>query len=59
MKVQNAYKLHNEDEVKVKKTKEILRVVKTEVVFKDKTKEPERVYILLEDGNWYNHKDIS
>lgn len=51
MKFQKAKKLHNEDEVTIKKTKQILTVVETIVT--DKT-----VIVLCDDGNEYHHKDI-
>lgn len=51
MKKSDAKKLHNEDEVIVKKTGEVLRVVDSHLNSK-------RVYLLLSDGNYYNHKEI-
>ena len=47
----NAKKLHNEDEVTIKKTGVILTVISTEV--KEKT-----VTILCDDGNEYHHREI-
>ena len=53
MTYQNAKRLHNEDEVTVKKTKRILHVVEVEnVLSKD-------VYLMLEDGNWYHHVEVA
>lgn len=51
MRFKDAKKLHNEDEVLIKKTGEILTVI--EVMH-----EPKQVNVLLSDGLWYNHKDV-
>ncbi len=59
MKLQHALKIHNEDEVVVKKTKQVMRVVEIEVTPKEHTNNMTCVYIMLEDGNWYGHKEIS
>lgn len=45
--------LHNEDEVTVKKTGVVLRVVEVEV-FKD----PRAVTILCDDGERYSHLEL-
>ena len=53
MKYRNAKRLHNEDEVTVKKTKRIMRVITTEdILSKD-------IYIMLEDGNYYHHSEVA
>ena len=60
MKLRDALKLHNEDEVSVKKTKQVMRVVKIKVTPKEHTTNNMNcVDIMLEDGNWYGHKEIS
>ena len=51
MKKDDARKLHNEDEVIVKKTGQILRVV-------EKYPHPKLIYLLLSDGYWYNNKEV-
>ena len=53
MKYNDAIKLHNEDEVIVKETDEVMNVVEIEVYPSVK-----KVDVMLTDGNWYNHKDI-
>ena len=60
MKLRNALKLHNEDEVTIKKTGEIMQIVETEVIPKMNTEKftPRYVNIMLNDGNWYNHKEV-
>ena len=60
MKLKDALKLHNEDEVTVKKTKEIPQVIELEVTPKEHTTNNMTcVDILLSDGNWYGYKEIS
>lgn len=60
MKLKDALKLHNEDEVTVKKTKEILQVIELEITPKEHTTNNMTcVDILLSDGNWYGYKEIS
>ena len=60
MKIQNALKLHNEDEVVVKKTKQVMRVIEVEVIPKEQTTNNRTfVSVMLEDGNWYGNKEIS
>lgn len=51
MTYKEALKLHNEDEVIVKETNVVMRVI--EVINHENYAE-----ILLEDGNYYHHKDI-
>ena len=60
MKLRDALKLHNEDEVTVKKTKQVMKVVEIEVTPKEHTANNTTcVDIMLEDGNWYGHEEIS
>lgn len=60
MKLQDALKLHNEDEVTVKKTKQVMRVVEVEITPKEyTTNNMTCVDVMLEDGNWYGYKEIS
>ena len=59
MKLADALKLHNEDEVTVKRTKAVLRVVEVEITPKEHTtNRMDCVDVLLEDGNWYGYKEI-
>lgn len=59
MKKQDALKLHNGDEVIVKKNKQVMRVVEIEVTPKEHTTNNMTcIDIMLEDGNWYGHKEI-
>ena len=59
MRVRDALKLHNEDEVTVKRTDTVLRVVRAEPIPKEFTKNNKScVDVLLEDGNWYEHREI-
>lgn len=53
MRYADALKLHSGDEVTVKRSKEIMRVIETEVV-----PEIKGISIMLEDGNWYGYKEI-
>ena len=60
MKLADALKLHNEDEVRVKKTKEILQVIDIEVTPKEHTTNHMTcVDVKLSNGNWYGYKEIS
>ena len=60
MRLQNALKLHNEDEVMVKKTKEVLRVMEIEVTPKEcTTNNMTCVDIKCTDGNWYGYKELA
>lgn len=56
MTYRNAQKLHNEDEVTIKATGRVLRVLNT-IVINDPlfTK---AVFIECEDGNTYRHTDV-
>ena len=54
MLFKHAKRLHNEDEVTIKKTGRIMQVVETKVDHDTK-----QVEIMCEDGNWYNHKEVS
>lgn len=59
MKLKDALKLHNEDEVMVKKTKAILKVIEVMITPKEfTTNHMTCVDILLEDGSWYGYKEI-
>lgn len=51
-------KLHNEDEVIVKKTGHVLRVIESCWHLLDKHGNPRVINLLMNDGNWYNHKDV-
>ena len=60
MKIRDALKLHNEDEVIVKKNKQVMRVVEIKVTPKEHTANNRTcIDIMLEDGNWYGYKEIS
>ena len=60
MKIQDALKLHNGDEVTVKKTKQVMRVIEVEVTPKEHTTNNMTcIDVKLEDGNWYGYKEIS
>ena len=60
MKIQDALKLHNGDEVTVKKNKQVMRVVEVEVTPKEHTTNNMTcIDVKLEDGNWYGYKEIS
>lgn len=60
MRLRDALKLHNEDEVTVKKTKQVMEVVEIEVTPKEHTTNNMAcVDVMLEDGNWYGYKEIS
>lgn len=52
MKFSVARKLHNEDEITIKKTGQILRVVEVQV-------EEKACFILCDDGNQYHHMEVS
>lgn len=51
MTKRQAEKLHNEDEIMVKETGEILTVLSVEVYDK-------KVLVFCDDGNTYHHRDI-
>lgn len=60
MKLQDALKLHNDDEVTVKKTKQAMRVVEIEITPKEHTANNMAcVDIKLEDSNWHGYKELS
>ena len=60
MFLQDALALHNGDEVKVKKTGEILHVIEIEITPKEHTSNNMTcVDVYLLDGNWYGYKEIS
>ena len=60
MKLQDALKLHNGDEVTVKKTKEILLVEDVVTIPKGvTTNRTVCAGIRLADGNWYGCKELS
>ncbi len=60
MKIQSALKLCNNDEVVVKKTKQVMKVIEIEITPKKHTvNNMTCVDVKLEDGNWYGYKEIS
>lgn len=60
MKLQDALKLHNEDEVTVTATKQTMRVVEIDVTPREKTPTHRIwVHVMLEDGNWYGYRELS
>jgi hypothetical protein len=61
MKLRDALKLYNEDEVEIKATNEIRTVVETErgKFWDGSGKEHQFVNVLLDDGEWYKHTDIA
>lgn len=58
MKLKDARKLHNEDEVTIKKTGQVLRVMDSFAPLLDAFGKPKIILFLLTDGNYYNHKEI-
>lgn len=59
MTLKDAKKLHNGDEVMLKKTREVMTVVDVEYVPKEQTTNNiAGLSVLLSDGNWYGHKEI-
>ena len=58
MKFDDAKKLHNEDEVIIKKTGRALQVISTEVYEKNKNNNFNAVIVYCEDGNKYHHTEI-
>lgn len=59
MKLKHAKSLQKGDEVIVKRTRQVLKVVEVDVVAATApTKEISSVEIMLEDGNWYGHREI-
>lgn len=55
MKLQDALRLHNEDEVIIKETGKAVFVIETETV---EVPEGTFVSVYCSDGNWYGHKKI-
>ena len=53
MRWTDAARLYNEDKVVVKETKEVMSVINIDI-----DKENHNVEVMLDDGNWYNHRDI-
>ena len=58
MKRRDAMKLHNEDEVIVKKTGQVLRVIESLGLNLDRHGNPRVINLLLDDGLWYTHKEV-
>lgn len=60
MTLKNALQLHNGDEVTVKKTDCIMTVVQIKYVPKDPSygRINDNLSVFLEDGCWYDHKEI-
>ena len=59
MKLNDAMKLHNGDEVIVKRTKTAMKVVEVETLTKEMTANNMAcVSVMLDDGNWYGYKEI-
>lgn len=58
MRIRDAKKLHNEDEVIVKSTGQVLRVIESCHHLLDKNGYPKVINLLLTDGRRYNHKEI-
>ena len=60
MKYEHARNLHNEDQVIVRKTGQVLMVVETRLVAPEKTAgQAPSVQVMLDDGNWYHHREIA
>ena len=59
MRLREAKKLHNEDEVTVKKTGQTMQVVEIEYIEPEQTSNNiAGLSVMLEDGNWYGYKEI-
>lgn len=59
MRLRDAKKLHSGDEVTVKRSKEILRVIETEFISaSEMSNGVSGLSVFLEDGNWYGYKEI-
>ena len=59
MRLRDTLKLHNEEEVIVKRTGEIMRVIDVETVPQGAPAPLiQCVNVLLDDGIWYTHKTI-
>ena len=60
MRYDDARRLHNEDQVIVRKTGQVLMVVETRLVAPEKTAGlAPAVQVMLDDGNWYHHREIA
>ena len=60
MRYDDARRLHNEDQVIVRKTGQVLMVVETRLVAPEKTAGlAPAVEVMLDDGNWYSHREIA
>lgn len=60
MKYEHARNLHNEDQVIVRKTGQVLMVVETRLVAPEKAAgQAPAVLVMLDDGNWYHHREIA
>lgn len=60
MKYEHARNLHNEDQVIVRKTGQVLMVVETRLAAPEKTAgQAPAVLVMLDDGNWYHHREIA
>ena len=59
MKLSDARKLHGGDEVTVRRTGAVLRVIETEYVSKEESASGiPALSVFLEDGNWYGYKEV-
>jgi hypothetical protein len=60
MTLKNALCLHNEDEVTVKKTGQIMTVIQVKYIPKDPSygRIKDELSVFLEDGCWYDHKEL-
>jgi hypothetical protein len=58
MKLRDALKLHNGDEVVVKNSGDIRMVIDTEYVPKEEANNVAGFSVMLDDGNWYGYKEI-
>jgi len=60
MRYEHARNLHNEDQVIVRKTGQVLMVVETRQIAPEKTAgTAPAVQVMLDDGNWYHHREIA
>ncbi len=59
MRLKDAEKIHNGDEVMIKKTKTVKTVVeKVSIKRNETTNNIACVSVMLDDGNWYGYKEI-
>ena len=58
MKLRDALKLHHGDEVVVKNSGDIRMVIDTEYAPKEEANNVVLVSVMLDDGNWYDYKEI-